>query len=101
MKLKIKERIKNVGFWTSLIGGVILILGAFGVEIGEEQVSNVINAVCSLLVVFGIVSDPTSGTGYLDGAETLETIAGTAESGTAESGTESDMAEGALENGEE
>lgn len=82
MKLKIKERIKNVGFWTSLIGGVILILGAFGVEIGEEQVSNVINAVCSLLVLFGIVSDPTTGTGYLDGAETPETLGCAEESGT-------------------
>lgn len=64
--MKIKERIKNVGFWVSIISAVFLILGAFGVEIGDETSSSVINAVCSLLVVTGIVSDPTTGKGYLD-----------------------------------
>lgn len=67
--MKIKERIKNVGFWVSLISSVFLILGAFGVEIGDETASSIINAVCSLLVVTGIVSDPTTGKGYLDVAE--------------------------------
>ena len=69
--IKIKERLKNVGFWISLVSSVMLILGAFGVEIGDETVSSVINGVASLLVVFGIVSDPTSGTGYLDGLSTV------------------------------
>ena len=67
--MKIKERIKNVGFWISIISAVFLILGAFGVEIGDETASSVINAVCSLLVVTGIVSDPTTGKGYLDAME--------------------------------
>lgn len=66
--MKIKERIKNVGFWVSLISCVFLILGAFGIEIGDETASSIINAVCSALVMLGIVSDPTSGSGYLDGA---------------------------------
>ena len=64
--MKIKERIKNGGFWVSLISSVFLILGAFGVEIADETASSVINAVCSALVVLGIVSDPTVGKGYLD-----------------------------------
>ena len=73
--MKIKERIKNVGFWVSIISAVFLILGAFGVEIGDETVSSVINAVCSLLVVTGIVSDPTTGKGYLDAmGKGLDTI---------------------------
>ena len=63
---KIKERLKNIGFWISLVSSVMLILGAFGVEIGDETVSSVINGVASFLVVCGIVSDPTSGKGYLD-----------------------------------
>ncbi len=65
--MKIKDRIKNIGFWVSLVSSVILILGAFGVEIGDELANAIINGVCSLLVVFGIVSDPTTGMGYLDG----------------------------------
>ncbi len=64
--MKIKDRLKNAGFWVSLISGVFLILGAFGVEVGDETVSAIINAVCSVLVMLGIVSDPTAGTGYLD-----------------------------------
>ena len=66
--MKIKERIKNIGLWVSLISCVFLILGAFGIEIGDETASSIINAVCSALVMLGIVSDPTSGSGYLDGA---------------------------------
>ncbi len=64
--MKLKERIKNAGFWVSLVSSILLIIGAFGVEIGSETASSIINAVCSLLVVLGIISDPTTGTGYLD-----------------------------------
>lgn len=67
--MKLKERIKNAGFWVSLISSVFLILGAFGIEIGDEVASSIINAVCSALVVFGIISDPTTGAGYLDKIE--------------------------------
>lgn len=68
---KIKERLKNVGFWISLASSVMLIISAFGVEIGDETVTSVINGVASFLVVCGIVSDPTSGMGYLDGLTTV------------------------------
>lgn len=67
--MKIKERIKNVGFWVSLLGSVFLMLGAFGIEIGDETANAIINAVSSLLVLFGIASDPTSGAGYLDASD--------------------------------
>ena len=56
--MKLKERIKCVGFWTGLFGALFLILGAFGVEIGDDTASAIVNSVCSLLVVFGIVSAP-------------------------------------------
>ena len=42
--MKIKERMKNVGFWVSLISALFLILGAFGVEVGDDVASTVINA---------------------------------------------------------
>lgn len=50
-----KEKIKHAGFWVGLIGAVFLILGAFGVEIGDAAATTVVNAVCSLLVMLGIV----------------------------------------------
>lgn len=76
--MKIKERIKNVGFWVSLLGSVFLMLGAFGIEIGDETASAIINAVSSMLVLFGIASDPTSGSGYLDAADAVPDADGVA-----------------------
>ena len=84
--MKLKERLKNAGFWVSIISSVFLILGAFGIEIADETASSVINAVCSALVVFGIVSDPTTGKGYLDAAK-LAGDSGTLVGATADSVT--------------
>ncbi|MCM1367999.1 MAG: phage holin family protein [Roseburia sp.] len=61
--MKLKERIKSVGFWVGMISAVFLALGSFGVEIGDDTASAVINAVCSILVMFGIVSAPQSASG--------------------------------------
>lgn len=55
------ERIKSTSFWAGLIGAVFLILGAFGVEIGDEAASAVINGVCSALIMLGIAA-PTAKT---------------------------------------
>lgn len=55
------ERIKSTTFWVSLISAVFLILGAFGVEIGDETASSIINTVCSVLVMLGIAKPPSSG----------------------------------------
>lgn len=54
------ERLKSTTFWVSLISAVFLILGAFGVEIGDETASSIINSVCSALVMFGIAK-PSHG----------------------------------------
>ena len=52
------ERIKSMSFWAGLIGAVFLILSAFGVEIGDEVASTVINGVCSVLIMLGIIVPP-------------------------------------------
>lgn len=52
------ERIKSTSFWAGLIGAVFLILSAFGVEIGDEVASTVINGVCSALIMLGIAAPP-------------------------------------------
>lgn len=62
------ERIKSTSFWAGLIGAVFLILGAFGVEIGDQVASTVINSVCSVLIMLGIVSPPAKAKD--DGDET-------------------------------
>ena len=50
-----KEKIKHASFWVGLIGAIFLILGAFGVEIGDDTANTVVNAVCSFLVMLGII----------------------------------------------
>lgn len=56
--MNLKEKIKSVGFWSGLIGTLFLVLSAFGVDIGDQTANAVVNSVCSLLVMFGIISSP-------------------------------------------
>lgn len=70
--MKFKDRIKSAGFWTGLIGSVFLMLGAFGVDIGDDTAQAAVNAVCSALVVFGIITVPKSGTAVGGGEDTDE-----------------------------
>lgn len=73
--MRIKDRIKSKSFWAGLIGSVFLMLSAFGVEVADQTVGAVINAVCSMLVVLGIISSPAQApsadtpTDILDAAE--------------------------------
>lgn len=73
--MQIKQRLKNVGFWVSLGAAIVLILDAFGVSINVPYAQEVINTVCSSLVLLGLLNDPTSGKGYLDGKDmTLSSV---------------------------
>ncbi len=60
--MKLRERIKSPSFWAGIVGAVFLMLGAFGVEIGDRTASAAVNAVCSALVVLGIVT-PSANAG--------------------------------------
>ncbi|MDE7107206.1 MAG: phage holin family protein [Clostridiales bacterium] len=63
------ERIKSTSFWAGLIGAVFLILGAFGMEIGDEVASTVINGVCSVLIMLGIASPTVKSKNSSDGKD--------------------------------
>lgn len=66
--MKLRERIKSPSFWAGIVGAVFLMLGAFGVEMGDQTASAAVNAVCSALVVFGIVT-PSANVGQTDDGE--------------------------------
>ncbi|MDE6201646.1 MAG: hypothetical protein K2M47_07235 [Clostridiales bacterium] len=66
------ERLKSTSFWAGLIGAVFLILGAFGVEIGDEVASTVINGVCSALIMLGIAAPPANAKQNADGDDSTE-----------------------------
>jgi|GEM_PF-1342908 len=59
---KYLARLKNPGTVTAITGGVIIILINCGIQIDSEAVNNIINAVCGICIILGIMNNPeTSG----------------------------------------
>lgn len=62
--MKIKDKIKTYSFWVSLASAVILILkvlgSRFGFTVDESMVSDAFTAICSILVLLGIIVVPTN-----------------------------------------
>lgn len=60
--MKLREKIKSYSFWVSLSSAVILILkvlgSRFGFVIDETMVSDLFTAMCSILVILGIIVVP-------------------------------------------
>ncbi len=54
----------------SLTGAIVVFLQSMGVKIDNEIASEVVGAFCSILVVLGIVSNPSVGRGYIDKLKT-------------------------------
>lgn len=73
MKINLLVRIKNKAFWLAIVPAILLVVQAvaslFGYEwdfvILNQQITAIINAVFSVLVILGIVTDPTT-TGFSD-----------------------------------
>lgn len=54
-----KNRLTNYNFWISIVSAVLLILQAFNIEFDVNYINEIITAVLGLLVVIGIINDPT------------------------------------------
>ena len=57
-----KNRLTNYNFWISIVSAILLILQAFKFEFDIAYISEIVTAVLGLLVVIGIISDPTKTT---------------------------------------
>lgn len=57
--MKWKNRLTNYNFWISIVSAVLLILQAFKFEFDIAYINEIATAVLGLLVVIGIISDPT------------------------------------------
>jgi|AntRauTorcE11897_2_1112592.scaffolds.fasta_scaffold00001_250 phi LC3 family holin len=68
--MNFKNKIKNYGFWTSLTAAVILLMQTLGKNfsfvVDDKAIINTVNSVLGVFIVLGIISNPTSGTGYSD-----------------------------------
>ena len=57
--MKWKNRLTNYNFWISIISAALLILQAFKFEFDIAYINEIATAVLGLMVVIGIISDPT------------------------------------------
>ena len=60
--MNLREKIKSYSFWVSLASAVILILkvlgSRFGFQVDETMISDLFTALCSILVLLGIIVVP-------------------------------------------
>lgn len=61
-----KQRLQNYGLWLAVASFVYLNLQLFGVNIGLEQYNEYVNGLLSILVIAGILNNPSIGKGYSD-----------------------------------
>lgn len=67
MKINWKVRLKNKTFWLALVPAILLIAqivsGWFGYDLAADfltaEVEKLVNAIFALLMILGIVNDPT------------------------------------------
>lgn len=60
------SRWRNYGLWVSIASFILLILQTFGVNVVPEQYNAIVNSFLGILVLAGILSNPTDGNGYID-----------------------------------
>ena len=58
-KMNWKNRLTNYNFWISIVSAVLLILQAFEFQFDIMYINEIATAVLGLLVVIGIINDPT------------------------------------------
>ncbi|MGN2336566.1 phage holin [Clostridium cagae] len=61
-----KSRFKNYGLWVSIAALIPLIIKCFGIEIIQGEYQQVVQAILSILIMLGIVSNPTTDTKWFN-----------------------------------
>jgi len=60
------DRLKNVGLYVSIFAFIPLLLKGFGVDILPENYNEIVSAFLGILVLAGILSNPSNGNGFTD-----------------------------------
>lgn len=55
-------RLNNKGTILSLAALIVSLLIQFGLEIDSEKITGIINTICSILILLGVLNDPTQNT---------------------------------------
>ena len=61
-------RLNNKGTIVSLAALVVSLLCQFGLNIDSEKILTIVQTICSILIILGLLNDPTDSTkGYMPG----------------------------------
>ena len=67
LKLNLRDRLSNYGLWVSLFALLGMILeDFFGITLVKEQYELYTNSILTILVLLGLVNNPTNGKWYKD-----------------------------------
>ena len=61
-------RLNNKGTIVSLAALIVSLLCQFGLNIDSEKILTIVQTICSILIILGLLNDPTDSTkGYIRG----------------------------------
>ena len=61
-------RLNNKGTIVSLAALIVSLLCQFGLNIDSEKILTIVQTICSILIILGLLNDPTDSTkGYIPG----------------------------------
>ena len=61
-------RLNNKGTIVSLAALIVSLLAQFGLEINSDKIIGIVQTICSILIILGLLNDPTDSTkGYIPG----------------------------------
>ena len=64
----ILKRLNNKGTIVSLAALIVSLLCQFGITIDSEKILTIVQTICSILIILGLLNDPTDSTkGYIPG----------------------------------
>jgi uncharacterized membrane protein len=64
--MRLPSRFKNYALWVAMASLVLLVLQAFGLPIVEAEYNRIVNGVLSVLVLAGVINNPSQGSGFKD-----------------------------------
>ena len=64
----ILKRLNNKGTIVSLAALIVSLLAQFGLEINSDKIIGIVQTICSILIILGLLNDPTETTkAYIPG----------------------------------
>ena len=60
------NRYKNYGLWLSVAALIPMVFKGFNINILPVNYTEIVNSILGILVLAGILSNPSNGTGYTD-----------------------------------